>query len=72
MPPLTPAAPQHVQLPVVLVPPAVDAAYESTGGGTTWKKVVDKPKGGAVMIWSYDPVGNAFHARTGSIFCYAR
>jgi photosystem II stability/assembly factor-like uncharacterized protein len=51
---------------------AADAAYESADGGTTWKKAVDKPKGGAVFMWSYDPVGDVFYAQTGSIFRYAR
>ena len=49
-----------------------DAAYESTDGGATWTKAVDKPKGGAVFMWSYDPVGDVFYAQTGSIFRYAR
>jgi photosystem II stability/assembly factor-like uncharacterized protein len=49
-----------------------DAAYESADGGATWKKAVDKPKGGAVFMWSYDPVGDVFYAQTGSIFRYAR
>jgi hypothetical protein len=51
---------------------AADAAYESTDGGATWKKAVDKPRGGAVFMWSYDPVGDVFYAQTGSIFRYAR
>jgi hypothetical protein len=51
---------------------AANAAYESTDGGATWKKAVDKPKGGAVFMWSYDPVGDVFYAQTGSIFRYAR
>jgi hypothetical protein len=41
-------------------------------GGATWKKAVDKPKGGAVFMWSYDPVSDVFYAQTGSIFRYAR
>jgi hypothetical protein len=49
-----------------------DAAYESTDGGATWTKAVDKPKGGTVFMWSYDPVGDVFYAQTGSIFRYAR
>jgi len=51
---------------------AGDTAYESADGGATWKKAVDKPKGGAVYMWSYDPVGDVFYAQTGSIFRYAR
>jgi hypothetical protein len=51
---------------------AADAAYESTDGGVTWKKVVGKPKGGEVMMWSYDPVSDVFYAQTGGIFRFAR
>jgi len=51
---------------------AGDSAFESTDGGATWKKAVDKPKGGAVYMWSYDPIGDVFYAQTGSLFRYAR
>ena len=44
----------------------------SGGTGATWKKAVDRPKGGEVFIGSYDPVGDVLYAQTGSIFRYAR
>jgi len=40
------------------------AAYESTDGGATWKKTMEKPKGANVICWSYDVPGDVFYAQT--------
>ncbi len=49
------------------------AAHESTDGGATWKRTMEKPKGANVICWSYDVPGDVFYAQADNgLYRYAR